>query len=339
MSIEAINEQLLRAVGVGIAVFRLSDLKLEFHNDVFETWFAEGELADTMNEIFPTLEIEPLREKLADSGQFNTEWQFRKKRRTMVITQNFMKTAIGGEDTIILECQNITRIRELESMIESYSNMVERNTRELQKEKEQVEKLLLNTMPRAAYEEFKNFGVVAPQKFEEISVLVLDFIGFSKTFQDIAPATLVGELNEIFSAFDQIGNQFGCERIKTTGDQYLCVTGMHERSADHAVALANAAVRFIRFIRNRNTNAEHQWQCRAGIGTGSAIGSVIGVQKYVYDVFGEAVVRANEARLMAHSLEILAGPETLRGITEEPEHQKPRSTEAFDLGYRALTDV
>ncbi len=339
MSIEAINEQLLRAVGVGIAVFAHDSRTLQFSNEVFETWFSEDELGKTLDEIFPTLEIDTLYEAIEKTGRHTTEWNFRKKRRTLVIAQAFTRAKISGEDVLILECQNITRIRELESMIESYSNMVERNTREIQREKEQVEKLLLNVMPRAAYEEYKDFGVVAPQKYDSVSVVVLDFIGFSDAMSEIAPATLVSELNEMFSAFDRIGEQFGCERIKTTGDTYLCVAGMNEQTGNHAAAVANAALRFVRYIRKRNENADKAWQIRVGLGMGSVIGSVIGVQKYVYDVFGEAVLSANEARFEAQALEIVATSAVVEALNGEPEHQKPRSAVAREAGYSALVSV
>jgi len=339
MSIEAINEQLLRAVGVGIAVFSYKDRTLQFYNEVFETWFGDEKMGGNLSEVFPTLELDPLYSAIDTSGRHATEWNFRLKRRTLVISQIFTRATIAGEQVIILECQNITRIRELESMIESYSNMVERNTREIQREKEQVEKLLLNVMPRTAYEEYKDFGVVAPQKYDSVSVIVLDFIGFSETIEKIAPATLVSELNELFSAFDRIGDQFGCERIKTTGDTYLCVAGMNEQSGNHITAVANAALRFIRYIRKRNENADNSWSVRIGLSTGSVIGSVIGVQKYVYDVFGDAVLSANQARLEAQALEILATPEVIAALNGEPAHQKPRSAAAREAGYSALVSV
>ena len=59
-----------------------------------------------------------------------------------MIALAFSRANSNGLSMLVVECQNITRIRELEAMIESYSTMVERNTRDLQREKERVEKLL-----------------------------------------------------------------------------------------------------------------------------------------------------------------------------------------------------
>jgi adenylate cyclase len=216
----------------------------------------------------------------------------------------------------VLVCQNITRIKELESMIDSYSMMVERNTREIKREKEQVERLLLNLMPRSVYDEYRTFGVVTPRLYDQVSVLSLDFSGFLGLTRELDPGVLVSELNDIYTAFDRIGQQFGCERIKTVGDVYITMAGVPDRTDDHASAVANAALRFLRYLGQRNATHPVRWSCRIGLASGSVIGSVVGVQKYLYDVFGPAVFRATRLRQHARPMSILAGPEILSGLGE-----------------------
>ena len=63
--------------------------------------------------------------------------------------------------------------------------------------------------------------MVTPQLYKNVSVVMLDLIGFTKMVAEQDPAVIVGDLNEIFTAFDRISEQFGCERIKTIGDAYL----------------------------------------------------------------------------------------------------------------------
>jgi hypothetical protein len=257
MSIEAINEQLLRAIGVGVALLDRKSLKFHFHNDTFEEWFGDPNGSATLQSVFENLEIDELQTALSDSGRYTAEIRHKKKRRTMVIAVDFTAANEGHQQIIVLVCQNITRIRELESMIDSYSMMVERNTREIKREKEQVEKLLLNIMPRSVYEEFKTFGVVTPQLYNPVSVLMLDFVGFTDMVTSVEPSVTVTELNDIYSAFDRIGEQFGCERIKTIGDAYITVAGLPDPTPDHAKAVANAAIRYIRYLpssASRNTS-------------------------------------------------------------------------------------
>jgi class 3 adenylate cyclase len=306
MSIEAINEQLLRAIGVGVALLDVDDLRLRYNNDTFAEWFAPQDKTARLADLVPGFDADAVRAALADSGRHRAEASFKMRRRTMVVALDFNLALDNGQRVAVLVCQNITRIKELESMIDSYSMMVERNTREIKREKEQVEKLLLNMMPRSVYEEYKTFGVVTPRLYEPVSVMSVDFAGFAEMVQTVDPGVIVSELNDIYTAFDRIGEQFGCERIKTIGDVYITVAGVPDPSDDHAQAVASAAVRFIRYLARRNESHPNAWECRIGIASGQVIGSVVGVQKYIYDVFGPAVTRAQRLRLLARPMTISA---------------------------------
>ncbi|WP_170789430.1 adenylate/guanylate cyclase domain-containing protein [Ruegeria lacuscaerulensis] len=314
MTIEAINEQLLRAIGVGVALLDRETLRFGFRNDTFEDWFNTETQSSHLQQLFPDLEIETVRKSLFESGRFTSEISFKKKRRTLVIALDF---TVAHDDVLVLVCQNITRIKELESMIDSYSMMVERNTRELKREKEQVEKLLLNLMPRSVYEEYKTFGVVTPQLYDPVSVLMLDFVGFTEMVASQDPSVTVTELNDIYSAFDRIGEQFGCERIKTIGDAYITVAGLPDPTPDHAKAIANTAIRFVRYLTRRNLSHPHQWRCRIGLASGSVVGSVVGIQKYVYDIFGPAVNLASRLQEFSEPMQITVQDEVAEVLKDQ----------------------
>ncbi|WP_427963646.1 adenylate/guanylate cyclase domain-containing protein [Altererythrobacter sp.] len=305
MSIEAINEQLLRAIGVGVALLDMGDLRIRFFNDTFKEWFAEIELGQPLSELFPAIDMQVVKQALADTGRYNSEASFRLRRRTMTIALAVNRALDGAEPVAVVVCQNISRIKELESMIDSYSMMVERNTREIKREKEQVEKLLLNLMPRSVYEEYKTFGVVMPRIYDPVAVLCLDFSGFAQTVSEQDAGVIVSELNDIYTSFDRIGDQFGCERIKTVGDLYITVAGVPDPSEKPMQAVADAAVRFVRYLEQRNRSHPVDWKCRIGLASGSVIGSVVGVQKYIYDVFGPAVMDAMRLLQFAGPMEIV----------------------------------
>lgn len=319
MNIAAINEQLVRAIGVGIAVVGEEALDFRFKNEKFLEWFGDIEANATLPMIFPNIDIDHVRADLEAGPSHTIEINFKpkSKRRTLVIALSVGRAQSNGQSLLVVECQNITRIRELESMIESYSAMVERSTRETEREKERVERLLLNIMPKTVYEEFKTFGVVNPQYYNEVSVVMLDFIGFTKLMNDTDPNVIVGELNDIFTAFDRISEQFGCERIKTMGDAYLAVSGMPDPNPDHIRAVANCAIRFVQYLERRNQGSALQWKCRVGIATGSVVGSVVGVQKYVYDIFGEAVNLASRLQVFAEPMSIVAHDKMKGALVEQ----------------------
>ncbi|MEM1007270.1 MAG: adenylate/guanylate cyclase domain-containing protein [Pseudomonadota bacterium] len=314
MTITAINEQLLRAIGVGVALLDRKTLEFSFRNDTFETWFSTEDQSSQLQLLFPELDLAAVNASLAQNGRYTSEITFKKKRRTLVIAVDF---TTANSNMLVLVCQNITRIKELESMIDSYSMMVERNTREIRREKEQVEKLLLNMMPRSVYEEYKTFGVVTPQLYDPISVLMLDFVGFTDMVVSQDPSVTVTELNDIYSAFDRIGEQFGCERIKTIGDAYITVAGLPDPTPDHAKAIANTAIRFLRYLKRRNLSHPHQWRCRIGLASGSVVGSVVGIQKYVYDIFGPAVNLASRLQEFSEPMQIAVHDDVASALIDQ----------------------
>lgn len=202
-------------------------------------------------------------------------------------------------------------------MLDSYSRLAEKHARDVQKEKERVEKLLLNIMPRAVYEEIKDFGASTPQRFEQASVLMLDFVGFTEMAVSRDPSAIVAELNDIFSAFDRIVEMFGCERIKTIGDAYMAVSGLPEATPEHAANIARVATRLRRYIERRNASHPTQWLCRIGINTGPVIGSIVGVQKYVYDIFGPAVNLAARLEALSEPMQITMCADTALLIQDD----------------------
>ncbi|AIT81975.1 adenylate/guanylate cyclase domain-containing protein [Novosphingobium pentaromativorans] len=336
MSIEAINEQLLRAIGVGVALLDLRELRFRFFNDTFREWFGDVEIGQTLTDLFPEFDVAAMRDAFKDSVRFTTEASFRLRRRTMTIAVTIDSAEEGGEPIAVLVCQNISRIKELEAMIDSYSMMVERNTREIKREKEQVEKLLLNMMPRSVYEEYKSFGVVTPRLYEDVAVLCLDFAGFSEFVVENDAGVVVSELNDIYTAFDRIGDQFGCERIKTVGDTYITVAGMPDPADSASSSIANAAVRFVRYLEQRNRSHPIQWRCRVGVSQGAVIGSVVGVQKYIYDVFGPAVIEASQLRQLAQPMHIVGTRAFIQALPD-PCSSEPVGT--LDLGGKEPEEV
>lgn len=304
-TLSSINEHLLKSIGVGVAILRFDDLEILYHNTSFAEWFCDAETGAASSGALEAITDDVL-SGLENTGRYCCEVKVKPRRRTLIISMALHLAEVEGDKMIVAECQNVTRMRELEQMIDSYSNMVERNTRQLEREKERVEKLLLNLMPRKVYEEYKTFGVVTPQLYRNVSVLMLDFVGFTDFAEQNDPTVTLGELNDIFTAFDRISEQFGVERIKTIGDAYLAVSGMPEPAPDHASSVAHCAVRFLRYLERRNQSHRFRWEARIGLGSGAAVGSVVGVQKYVYDVFGPAVNMAARLQVFAHPMKIVA---------------------------------
>ena len=299
-----------------------ADWRLSYANARFRRWFPPPEaavdgVADDLLARLPAIDRARAEERLQRGRPYRVETAVKGEGTETFVAVELRLAEIDGAERLVLEARDIGRQKQAEYMLDSYSRLQERHAREMQREKERVEKLLLNIMPRSVYEEMKSYGAVTPQRFDAASVIMLDFVGFTEMAIAANPSALVAELNDIFSAFDRIVEQFGAERIKTVGDCYIAVAGLPEPTPDHAANAARAALRMRRYIERRNGAREMDWRCRIGIGTGALIGSLIGIQKYVYDVFGPAANLAARLEHAAEPMQILIGEETRSLIADD----------------------
>jgi class 3 adenylate cyclase len=309
----------LQTLGTGVAVADAASGAILFENARFFDWFpAVTGSEETLAARLPALDGEKMRKRLDQDRPFAYEAEVKKGARTTSLAIELRRdSGPDGRALLIAECRDVSKQKEAEYMLDSYSRMSEKNARELQREKERVEKLLLNIMPRSVYEEMKNFGATTPHKFDSASVLMLDFVDFTEMAISRDPSALIAELNDIFSAFDRIVDLFGCERIKTIGDAYVAVSGVPETNPDHASNIAKVALRMRRYLGRRNASHPTQWQCRVGIATGPLIGSLVGIQKYVYDVFGPAVNLASRLEQLSEPMQITLAQSTYDIIRDD----------------------
>jgi adenylate cyclase len=315
---EEFLRNLLQTIGDGIAVVDPDSLALVFENGRFFEWFPPDEDADdSLATRLPDLDLAKARSRIENRGSFSFEGEAGQGARQVSLAGVLREVELGGSPYLVVELHDITKQREAEYLLDSYSTMQERHTRELEREKERVEKLLLNIMPKAVYEEMRDSGFTTPQRFDDATILMLDFVDFTDMTISRDPTGLITELNDIFTVFDRIVEHFGCDRMKTIGDAYMAVSGLPEVNVDHAVSLARVALRMRRYIEKRNASHAEQWSCRIGMHSGPVIGSIVGVQKYVYDVFGPGVNLASRMEELAEPMQILVSEETYTLIRDE----------------------
>jgi class 3 adenylate cyclase len=170
----------------------------------------------------------------------------------------------------------------------------------LKAEKQKSEKLLLNILPVTIAEQLKmEVGAIA-SRFDEATILFADIVDFTGLSMQVPPNELVCLLNDIFSAFDGIADNLGLEKIKTIGDAYMVVGGLPNPRPDHAEAILEMAIRMLETIRAFQRNDGSPFKLRIGINTGPVVAGVIGIKKFSYDLWGDAVNIAS--RMESHGI-------------------------------------
>jgi len=156
----------------------------------------------------------------------------------------------------------------------------------LQHEQAKSEQLLLNILPEPIAERLKQAPGVIADRFEQVTVLFADLVGFTELAAGIAPEALVRLLNEIFSRFDQLAERHGLEKIKTIGDSYMAVGGLPMPRPNHAIAVAGMALDMLTAVQELSGGT---LSVRIGIHSGPVVAGVIGQKKFSYDLWGDTV--------------------------------------------------
>ena len=170
----------------------------------------------------------------------------------------------------------------------------------LKKEQRKTEGLLLNILPGAIVERLKHEPGVIADKFEKATILFADLVNFTQISTTMSATKLVYLLNEIFSAFDQLSEKHGLEKIKTIGDAYMVAGGIPIERPDHAEAIAEMALDMLVAIEKLNVKLDAKFDLRIGINSGPVVAGVIGTKKFIYDLWGNAVNTAS--RMESHGI-------------------------------------
>jgi adenylate cyclase len=159
----------------------------------------------------------------------------------------------------------------------------------LRLERAKSERLLLNILPRSIAVQLKQEPTAIAEHFEEVSILFADIVGFTPLSERMSAIELVKLLNHIFSDFDRLTEKYGLEKIKTIGDAYMVAGGLPIAKTDHAEAIAAMALEMQVAIGQLQQSRGLPLSIRIGINTGSVVAGVIGLKKFIYDLWGDAV--------------------------------------------------
>lgn len=161
--------------------------------------------------------------------------------------------------------------------------------RALLDEQNKSERLLLNILPESVARQLKQEHRTIADSFTGVTVLFADIVGFTQMAAGIPPQDMVTLLNQIFSNFDGLVEKHNLEKIKTIGDAYMVVGGLPIAREDHTEAIAEMALDMQEAISQFDGQQGQPFRMRIGIHTGPVVAGVIGVKKFIYDLWGDTV--------------------------------------------------
>ena len=200
---------------------------------------------------------------------------------------------------------------------------MERAEAAAEREHQRSEGLLVNILPPRVAERLKD----RPQSeiadaYPEASILFADMGGFTARASDTTPEQLVHFLNGVYTKLDSLVERHGLEKIKTTGDAYMVVSGVPEPLPDHAGALANLALDMREALTGLVDPKGRAVPVRIGIASGPVVAGVVGTRKFFYDVWGDAVNTASRMESTGEAGKIQVAPTTRELLADRFEFEE-----------------
>jgi class 3 adenylate cyclase len=200
--------------------------------------------------------------------------------------------------------------------------------RQIEEKDARLSRVLLNVLPASIAERLMSEPGTIAERFSSVTIMFTDIVHFTQYSSQVAPEELVAMLNEIFSAFDQLVEKHGLEKIKTIGDAYMAAAGLPNLRDDHAEAVADFALDLQGALARLNGGRIEPIHIRIGMHTGPVVAGVIGTKRFAYDLWGDAVNTAS--RMESHAL-----PDTIQVSRATYERLRDR----FELKRRGPIEV
>ncbi|OGO53625.1 MAG: hypothetical protein A2V85_00380 [Chloroflexi bacterium RBG_16_72_14] len=190
------------------------------------------------------------------------------------------------------------------------------------------ERLLLNILPEPIARRLREGEPLIADRFDDVTLLFADIVEFTRLSSNLSPTELVGVLNEVFTAFDDLVDRYGLEKVKTIGDAYMVVGGLSERMDDHTARMAAMALELADTVGRIEAAVRLGIAFRIGLHRGPVVAGVIGTRKFIYDIWGDTVNLAS--RMESHGVP---------GRVQVTHAVRERLEGAFRFEARGLVDI
>ena len=149
----------------------------------------------------------------------------------------------SSRDLVLVGTQQSAELKLAFDQEKQKSKALEDSMKKLDVEMKKTDQLLYQMIPKKVADRLRsgepvmNLCEVVPS----CTILFSDVVGFTSTCSQLTPMEVVSMLNSMYTKFDKALEKHSVYKVETIGDAYMVVSGLPERTDNHASEIVEMA--------------------------------------------------------------------------------------------------